>query len=74
LSERFELGRNTWPKRASGTGKLGQIEATKSLQKAASLFSNLSTRLEYVMSDVLGKTQLDSTEVEKETAKAIGAL
>jgi hypothetical protein len=61
-----------WSKRSSETDELGPEKAIKELQKAASLFSNLSARLESVMFDLLGKTNLDSTEVEKEAASAIG--
>jgi hypothetical protein len=63
-----------WLKRSSETDKLGPVEAIKDLQKAASLFSNLSTRLEFLMLDVLKRTQLDRAEVEKEAANAIGML
>jgi hypothetical protein len=61
-----------WPQKSSGAGELAPEEATRELQKAASLFSNLSTRLESVMWDVLGKTNLDRTEVEKQAANALG--
>jgi len=62
-----------WPKRASAADELGPEKATEELQKAASLFSNLSTRLESLIWDLLDKTNLDRTEVEKEAASAIGA-
>jgi hypothetical protein len=61
-----------WP-RAPSADNFGYEEATKDLQGAASLFSNLSTRLESVMWDVLCKTNLDRAEVEKEVAGTIGS-
>jgi hypothetical protein len=54
-----------WPRKVSGTEGLDPEEAIQKLQKAASLFSSLFTRLESVIWDLLADTSLDRTEVEE---------